>query len=292
MIVHGGRWRETGTSGDYTMREDTWAFDLGTDTWSLLSEDGGPGGRANHVGVVADGRFIVHGGDSSPSPLSYVPSDEVWALDLSSGSWTQLEVQEGPPARLFHAGVASADGRYLYVYGGTSSDPFFSPAFSDLWQLDLESLEWDQLHDGEGTAPDSPFWANLVADPTQARLLLWAGHDDTALGNTNQLWAFDLGSGEWSRLQEGDVYANPANDFCDFPADFTEPDLASPERRNAGAAAITSCGELLVFGGKTDCGLINDLWAWDPASGWAERSSATAGQICPRDYGDCETMCF
>ncbi len=292
MIVHGGRFRETGASGDYEYLEDTWALDLASDTWTRIADGGGPLARANHVGVVAGDRLVVHGGDTDPAPLGYTARADVWALDLATGEWEELEAAGGPSARLFHAGAASADGRTLYVYGGTGADPFFSPAFGDLWALDLETGQWEELHDGTGEAPDNPFWANLLADPVEDRLLLWAGHDDTSLGNTNHLWAFDLASGEWDRLRRGDEYANPANAFCDLPADFADIDPDSPERRNAGAAATTSCGEVVVFGGKTDCGIINDLWAWSPDSGWQERSGATSGEVCQRAFAECESLCF
>ncbi len=292
MIIHGGRFRETGSSADYDYLDDTWALDLATDTWTRISDGDGPQARVNHVGAVAGGRFVVHGGDTDPAPLGYTPQADVWVLDLAAGTWEELDAPGGPSARLFHAGAASPDGGTLYVYGGTGADPFFSPAFGDLWALDLETGQWQELHDGTGEAPDSPFWANLLADPQAPRLLLWAGHDDTDLGNTNQLWAFDLSSGQWELLRQGDEYANPANAFCDLPADFADIDIDSPERRNAGAAAITSCGELVVFGGKTDCGIINDLWAWKPDSGWQERSAATAGQVCQRAFAECEALCF
>ena len=73
------------------------------------------------------------------------------------------------------------------------------------------------------------------------------------------------------------------------------PDLSAPERRYAGAAAIN--GEsLIVFGGKTDCGQVNDLWTWDLGDEtWTERSDATFGEICFRTFAhpeDCESLCF
>ncbi len=291
MIVHAGRFRSA-SEGNYDMLDDTWMFDLAANTWRRNDADGGPRARANHVGVVAGDRFIVHGGDTNPAPLGYTANDDVWALDLETDTWEELKVGAGPQPRLFHSAAASADGRTLYVYGGTGADPFFSPAFGDLWALDLEALTWEQLHDGRGGAPASPFWANLMFDTTEDRLLLWAGHDNGTLGNGNQIWEFDLSRGEWDRLERGDELDNGDSAFCDFPPDFTAPDLDAPERRNAAAAGITSCGEIVTFGGKTDCGLVNDMWAWSPTAGWDERSSATSGEICLRAFAECDTMCF
>ena len=83
--------------------------------------------------------------------------------------------------------------------------------------------------------------------------------------------------------------------FCDFPADFTVPDLDAPERRYAGAAVLSE-DALIIFGGKTDCGQVNDVWTWDlDDQSWTERSDATAGEVCERTFADpegCESLCF
>jgi hypothetical protein len=50
---------------------------------------------------------------------------------------------------------------------------------------------------------------------------------------------------------------------------------------------------LMVFGGKTDCGLINDVWQFDLASNaWTELSAASAGESCVRTSANCSEHCF
>ena len=54
--------------------------------------------------------------------------------------------------------------------------------------------------------------------------------------------------------------------------------------------------ELFIFGVKTDCGQVNDLWSWDlEDQTWTERSDATFGEICVRTFANpesCESLCF
>ena len=64
-------------------------------------------------------------------------------------------------------------------------------------------------------------------------------------------------------LTQGDTYNRPAYGVCDFPADFTNVDPNSPERRAAAAWTLTDDNRFMVFGGKTDCGNANDVWALD-----------------------------
>lgn len=288
MLVYGGRTRE-GTSGDYTNFDDLWALDVATGTWTLLAE-GGPGARNMAVGVVAGDQFVIYGGNRSESGASYDSQKDVWSFDLVAGEWTELSPGSGPGKRIFHAASVSPDARTMYVYGGGDDNAFSGPFFGDLWALDLEDPAWTELDGGGAGAPDNRIWANLVTEP-DGNLLMWAGHDDGALGNRNDLWRWDVAGGGWTRLEEGDVQSNDANGFCDFPVDFVTPDLEAPERRDAGAAAIDADGRLWVFGGKTDCGIINDVWSWADGT-WTEGSAATFGEICPRAYAECSTMCF
>lgn len=289
MILHGGRFRE-GTSGNYTQLDDTWSFDLDTSRWSRVAFTG-PGVRSNHgIAAIGEDKVLLFGGNSNPNGLNYTPLGDLW--QLQGETWTELSpANEGPVNRLFHAVAASPDGSKFYVYGGGDENAFIGPFFGDLWELDVATLTWTELHSGSTGAPDGRIWPNLLHDGE--KLILWGGHDDGALGNTNQLWTFDLGSRTWTELEVGDVFNQPANGFCDFPADFVVADLDAPERRNAGVAALGVDGDLFVFGGKTDCGISNDLWSYDfDTNTWTNRSTATEGEICLRAARECSTMCF
>jgi hypothetical protein len=293
MLIHGGRTRKTGASGDYRLFDQLWSFDLTTETWSLLTEGDGPEARVSHSAVVADGMLILHGGNASENGAAYTALADTWAYDLVTGEWMELEVTGDPPRRLFHGADLSADGQTMYVYGGGDETAFIGPFFSDLWSLDLADLSWTELHAGGSGSPRGRLSPILVADSARDRLLAFGGHDDGELGNTNQLWQFSLERGRWKELREGDVYNAPPAGFCDFPADFTITDLDSPERRYSSAAAPTDDGRLLIFGGKTDCGVVNDVWALDLASEvWTEERRATSGLTCNRANQECSSMCF
>jgi hypothetical protein len=295
LLVHGGRYRAE-TEGAYTLFDDLWALDLETQSWTQLSTGEGPTPRRTHTMVVAGDTLLLYGGNTSTSSTGYVPSQQLWGYDLVDGGWTGLDGASEPGGRIFHASAVSDDGSSVYIYGGADENALFGPFFGDLWDYDVASGDWRKL-EGEDCdeAPDRRIWPNLVYDGTQDRLILWAGHDDGNLGNTNQLWSFDLGDNCWSLLEAGDEINAAPYGFCDFPADFVVPDMDAPERRYGGAAAMGD-GEIFVFGGKTDCGQVNDLWTWSLITGsWTERSSATFGEICYRTFAyaeDCESLCF
>ncbi len=294
MLIFGGRFRDDSTGGStYTLYDDLWAFDLDALTWEQLSSGEGPEARVSHVMAVSGDTLLLYGGNASTSGLSYIALGDLWAWDLANGGWTQLQSAADPGDRLFHADAMSADGSTWYIYGGGDEHAFTGPFFDDLWALDVASLTWTELDNGGSGAPDGRIGANLVSDDARNRVILWAGHDDQALGNTNQVWAFDLGGGGWSELAQGDVLDNGDVGFCDFPADFVDPDLHAPERRYTGAAVATDDGRMVIFGGKTDCGVINDGWSYDlAAQTWTEGSPATTGEICQRAFSECSSLCF
>jgi N-acetylneuraminic acid mutarotase len=288
MLLHGGRFR-AGTSGDYTIFGDTWAFDMATDTWTKISGQGLTD-RSNHAGAVIGDTWFVFGGNSASSGASFVPLDDTWAFDLATDSWTEIDTTAAPPSRLYHA--AASDGDRLFVYGGGDEGAFLGSFFRDLWAFDPADGSWTELHDGSGNAPAARIWANLEFDKAGSRLILFGGHDDGTLGNNNELWSFDLDSLKWKRLAKGDVYNAPQNDVCDFPADFTTIDEDAPERRDAAASTVAG-GEMILFGGKTDCGNVNDVWTLNFASEtWTNVARATEGEVCLRAYQECSTMCF
>jgi N-acetylneuraminic acid mutarotase len=288
LLLHGGRFRD-GESGAYTVFDDTWALDLSTDTWTKVAK-GGPGERSNHAGAVVGERFVIFGGNASDSGTAFVPLDDTWALDLATGHWSEVRADTAPPPRLFHA--AATDGARLYVYGGGGEDALFGSFFQDLWALDVASGTWTELDDGHGKAPLGRINAHLVHDADRGRLLLFGGHDDGQLGNRNDVWAFDLGAGRWSKVRDGDAYANDPTGTCAFPADFTTIDPDSPERREAAAHAWVD-GRWLVLGGKSDCGNLNDAWSFDPAADtWTEIYASRIGQSCLRVSAQCDSLCF
>jgi hypothetical protein len=152
-----------------------------------------------------------------------------------------------------------------------------------------------QLDDGASDAPVGRFWPGMVHDVERDRYLLFAGHDPANLGNRNDTWEFDPEARRWEPLREGDVWNKPARDFCDFPPDFSIIDHEVPDRRSAHTLVWSeACGHALAFGGKTDCGAIDDVWSFD-GDAWEERLAPTEGEACERwrdDPATCDDMCF
>jgi len=290
VLVFGGRTR-TGTSGPYTLMDDLWALD--DEGWTRI-EASGPGPRvAGAMGVDDQGRVWIFGGDSSTSGAGYAPLGDTWSYDPAGPGWAQAVTATAPDPRLLVAATFDQNRGRLLVFGGTN-DILNPNYFADLWSLDTSGPTWTRLHDGSGTAPTGRFFPAMAWDEKGDGYWMMGGHDGTALGNRNDLWHFDAQAGQWSELGPGDGYNAPPLGFCDFPVDFADVDLQSPERRSSHGMAAGS-GSLWLFGGKSDCGALDDVWSFDGT--WHERTPAAEGEVCLRFFADfpkyeCQGLCL
>ena len=298
MLIFGGRSRARET-GNYKNYNDVWALDFATMQWTELEPtNSGPLARSNPAGGFnrATRELIVFGGNTSRSGLQFGPRNDVWAFDTVNQSWRRIEsTGNAPEGRLFHAGVVDDTNNRLFIYGGGDAGAWQGPFLGDLWMMDLETGVWERLAEKTDDGPMGRIWSTITYDVSSDRLVLFGGHDDGLVGNNNDTWIFDLANRQWNAVIEAEVVNEPAFGFCDFPPDFTEPNRDAPDRRHAHLAALDKQrGEWFIFAGKTDCGIINDIWVYDLGrDAWLKRQPSTLGEACVRgDNPDrCVSLC-
>jgi hypothetical protein len=302
-LMFGGRSRE-GSSGPYTLFADVWSFDFEARAWSLVETTGmGPSPRYNAATAVLGDTLYVFGGSVSPNALAFEPSDELFALDLSTNVWS-LVTSTGPsPApRLFHAMAADTATSSLFVYGGGDENAFTGPFFDDTHRFDATTATWTELDADTSMIVDpGRIKLGLLARPSAATpsdeaptLFAVGGHDDGSLGNRNDVLALDAASSSWRAARPGDTFQSPSQGQCDFPADFATIDAQSPERRSAFAfAALPSGNGFVVFGGDSDCGRLSDAWWFDATTEqWEPVRETIVGLVCPRTGNtECSGLC-
>ncbi len=302
VYVFGGRYR-TASSGNYTLRNDTWQWTK-ANGWTQLDDGttGGPKGRSSTVlGVDPTTGFLwLHGGNASNNGLSFAPLGDVWFLDPSFGGWQLFKTTgKAPVARIMHAGAVTRDGNWLVIFGGGDANAFQGPFFSDTWRLDLHTGAWQAIATS-GSAPAARILGTMVASGG-SKVLLFGGHDGGDVGNRNDLWELDVANGTWTVLRNGDlgqggdpnVVNKPANATCDFPADFMQIDQDSPERRESALFSWDDAGQKAwLFGGKSDCGALRDVWTFDVAKGkWTVVDDTPKGWSCSRYVDPCTHLC-
>ena len=294
-LIFGGRTR-AGTSGPYTLMNDVWSFDFATEAWSKVAATGAlPSARSNAAAVLDHGKLIVFGGSTSTDGLQFIPQNDTFSLDLATNVWSAVaSTSTKPPARLFHAMAVDEASRVAYLFSGGGANAFMGPFFTDVWALDLAAQTWSQVTT-TGDAPRGRINHGMVYDASRKRLVTFAGHDDGPLGNGNDLFALDLTASPaaWTNLSKGDVPNKAPNGQCGFPPDFTTIDKAAPERRSAFVFAPRVDGSgFMVFGGKSDCGVLSDAWYWSASSlRWTTLKATPVGLSCLRTSTTCSGLC-
>ncbi len=300
-LLFGGRYRDKGQT-DYTLFNDTWAFDFTNKNWAQLPTKGTPPAPRANTAMAVDGDTLwLFGGSTSPSGLTFTPTSDLYALDLITNEWRGVLGQGTPPsAREFHAMAIDGAAHKAYVGWGGDANAFVGPFFKDIAVLDLAAQAWSPLAVAPAAGADVGriklgMAVRSASAGGAARLYAFAGHDDGALGNRNDLLATDLGgAAAWQAEIKGDAYNKPPAGQCSFAADFVIDDPKSLERRSSFAFAPLPSGEaFVVFGGDSDCGRLSDAWWYDTrAARWTAIAESLPGLTCPRTGStSCKSLC-
>lgn len=115
-VVGDGRAIVAGGTGEGRALYETWALDLGTTTWELLSELPAPHYGASSI-VLPDGRMVISGG--APSTFALTSYDTIFIFDPETDAWTaggtMTEVRDAHSMVLLESGP---DAGKVLIFGG------------------------------------------------------------------------------------------------------------------------------------------------------------------------------
>lgn len=207
-------------------------------TWSSRADvAAGPGAREDHTWTVdADGAVAyLFGGRSAGAA-----SDELWAFDLATDSWTIVQpAGEGPQARWGHT-ATWVPGVGLVVWSGQSRAGFFA----DIWAFDPLTGAWRELP-ALGAIPEARYGSCASLGPDGE---LWISHGFTEdAGRFSDTRSYEFASGLWTNMTPLEqVPVERCLHDCYWAAD----------------------GRLVLYAGQTTgTPALDDIWAYDPASG-------------------------
>jgi hypothetical protein len=214
---------------------DTWAFDLQTQSWTRLDTRGTPpAARLGHDAVydAMGHQMIVWAGQDQSRFFN-----DTWALDLTSLAWQELSPSSRPQARYGSASVFDPVERRLVTFAGFTD---LSRRFQDTQAFDLDTNTWEDLTP-RGDKPEVRCLLTAAYDAAGHRMIMYGGQRS---GPLDDIWAFDFGTRSWTSLTPSE---RPAGRF--FAASFLD-------RRQ----------RFYVFGGATARGDEGETWVFDLAS--------------------------
>jgi Galactose oxidase, central domain len=195
-----------GSTADFELLDDTWAYDLDRDVWRRMAPASVPPPRFFHLMVYDDlrDRVMLWGGDVLPEfaqrpYLKDLTADDyapVWEYDLDSNTWTEVKpAGEVPPLRIKAGMVFDPGTGRVIVHGGERFAD--GTAFGDTWAYDPATRAWTRLGD------DGPKVTahGMALAPDGSRILLFGGRPgDVRNQVTDELWGLDLSTSTWSPI--------------------------------------------------------------------------------------------
>lgn len=232
--------------------DETWAFTPGVG-WEELAADvtDKPKARGRYaVGLdEAGGRMLVFGGRFRKAGQTgdYRLFNDLWAFDFEDETWTQLHAGRGdaPSPRYYPGGAWDPVSETFWIWGGaTNENPLNILPDDALWSW-TEADGWTEVPT-TGDAPSTRAFFTMAYDAERNRLVLFGGQPGDFVSLAfHDTYALDLDTATWSLLNDGEGKA--------------------PSTRMHGHLVVDAPRDrYLLFGGHTDIGDANDLWAFDP----------------------------
>ena len=162
--------------------DDTWAFDLGANTWRDLSPSAArPLKRClHHASYDAErGQMYLYGGCSSG--FGPCPQGDLWSFDLATNKWTERTPQPSPAPREHYGMAFDAARAKLVVFGGNGNG-----LFNDTWEFDPRSNTWQQAAI-TGNLPSPRSRQEAVYAEDRGTMYFFGG--STGTGLSNELWS-------------------------------------------------------------------------------------------------------
>ena len=213
-------------------RNDAWAFDLSTRSWSELATLGTPPpARLGHNAIYdPQGRQMIVWAGQNDSRFY----NDTWALDLTTLVWTELQPASKPQARYGSASIFDPFERRLVSFAGFTD---LSRRFQDTQAFDLDTSTWEDLTPA-GDKPEIRCLLTAAFDFAGRRMIVYGGQRSGPLAD---IWAFDLGARSWTSLTPSE----------------------RPEGRFFASSFVDARGLFYVFGGQTARGNVSETWSFD-----------------------------
>ena len=262
--------------GGYTRTEalgDVWAFDLRTNTWSLLykgREDNGdddddkskdenyeehslfniPKNRGSHTSLIYNNLMYIFGGASETDYFN-----DMWYFDLSINTWSFVSIKSKdiPDPRSDHSMILMQDS-FIITFGrgkGMEGECYASKVYRDVWKFDIPTKEWIILNEGSspwdlvnsywsGSLPMKRFGHSMMSLKQDNSFIIFGGIQDYL--PLNDLWRFDMNTHAWMQLTGSAIV--PYN--------------------RTGFSCVSVDNSMVLFGGEFALYLyFNDIWKWE-----------------------------
>lgn len=212
-------------SGHRFETNETWTYDLATNTWKKLSFGSQPLPGARHWGSLEynpdEHAIYLFGGHFNKGPC---PGDtmynDVWKLTIAgTPKWQNMNPKADPvhgkPAPRQSDWIYNTLENKFYIFGGkqelgppgTTCDPNAVPIesfFNDIWKYDSTANQWSRVQGAQTDYTHFPHErrADMVYDDFNNRFIIFRGLPPGTPLYDKDTWFYDFDDKKWSTLQD------------------------------------------------------------------------------------------
>jgi N-acetylneuraminic acid mutarotase len=199
VILFGGFFMEVSDIGQIIstqLIDETFAYDLNTNTWTNMVPTTNPPGRQEQAMVYHPtlDRVVMFGGDLYGGEGLV----ETWMYDYNTNSWELIPVLNAPPDRAYSAMVYISSTDQILLFGGFSTKD--KDVLNDLWAFDHDENKWIELH--PDNAPSIRAYHAMAYDSNADKVILFGGGASPSK-LTNETWIYDPQTNAWTEVTPG-----------------------------------------------------------------------------------------
>jgi hypothetical protein len=171
---------------------DTWTFDVDTNTWTEVFPTIAPSARRGHY-LAFDSesdRVIMFGGIIG---LNGPVINDTWAYNPGTNIWTEMSPATAPEARFSSRMVYDSESDRMILFGGLDEGTTY---FDDTWAYDFNSDTWENIP--TTTQPSQRCENSLTYDSESDKVVLFGGAKFTA--TYEDTWLFDYNTMNWTNM--------------------------------------------------------------------------------------------
>jgi hypothetical protein len=241
MLVYGG------TDATQSLLGDGGDFQAARQYWLTAPLSGVLDARKGHTAVATTSGMVVWGGQIRNYVTNELEPTATGGIYDAGGGWTETAPDGAPEPRYGHSAISTGDA--MIVFGGTSASQGHLGDGATFWPA---RNTWEALP--QAGAPTARFGHSAVW--TGTKMLIWGGASAASLENTGAV--YDPAAKAWTAMST----------------------KGAPTARKQHAAVWigdAATGKMVVFGGRTDAGMVDVGGVYDPATDqWSPMSTAAA----------------
>lgn len=206
--------------------------------WTEMAPAVAPSARHEHnVAYDAESDRVILFGGLTVGPPTLRASDETWAYDFNSNTWSLMQPPTSPSPRFMHAMAYDAESDRVILFGGIFK------AQPETWAYDFNADTWTNMT--PAVQPAGYVNSRMVYDSESDRIILFGGDTENTpihQSPTDETWSYNFDANTWTQM-------NPSA----FPS----------ARMLHGMAYDGASDRLILFGGGDAVSDFGDTWAYD-----------------------------